>query len=215
MLTLFYSPVACSVASHIVLEEIGEPYEVKAVHILKEEHKNSAYLKINPRARIPSLICDGRVLTETVAILTYLARRHPEKNLLPTDAWEAAQCMSIMAWLASSVHPSFRHFGRPERFADDAVAHASVKQKGRATFWSHCHEIDALLAGKQWAMGSQYTVCDPYLLVFYAWFFLPERPINLPLEEIPNYTRFIERMVKRPAVRTVLQREQSPLLRFA
>lgn len=201
-------------ASHIVLEEIAEPYETKAVHILKEEHKSAEYLRINPRARIPSLIADGKVLTETVAILTYLARRYPEKQLLPADSWKAAQCLSVMAWLSSAVHPSFRHFGRPERFSDDPVAHPSIKETGRATFWGHCHEIDSLLAGKQWVMGDQFTVCDPYVLVFYGWFFLPERPINLPLSEIPNYTRFVERILKRPAVRTVVEREQSPLARF-
>ena len=201
-------------ASHIVLEEIGKPYGTKAVHILNEEHKSDAYLKINPQARIPALIADGKILTETVAILTFLAKRHPESNLLPADVFQAAQCLSIMTWLSCAVHPSFRHFGRPERFSDDPVAYQSIKEKGKETFWAHCHEIDTLLAGKQWVMGDQYTVCDPYVLVFYGWFFLPERPINLPLMEVPNYTRFVQHMLKRPAVRAVVEREQSPLMRL-
>jgi glutathione S-transferase len=214
MITLYYSPVACSLASHIVLEEIGAPYETRATHILKEEHRAEDYLKINPRGRIPVLLVDGAVLTETVAILVYLAQRYPEAKLLPTDIFQFAKCLSMMAWLSSAVHPSFRHFGRPERFAGDPAAFASIKETGRQTFWAYCREIDGFLKGKNWAMGDQYTVCDPYILVFYAWFFLPERPINLPLQEIPNYTEFVKRMAQRPAVRRILKKEESPLMRF-
>ena len=214
MLTLYYSPIACSMASHIILEEIGEPYEAIPVHILKEEHKLEKYLKLNPRARVPSLIMDGKILTETVAILTYLARRFPHKKLLPADHWDEAQCLSTMAWLSSAVHPTFRHFGRPERFATDPVAFSTIKETGRQTFWSYCFEIDELLKDKQYLMGDQFTVADPYLLIFYGWFFLPERPIGLSPEKLSHYTTFVKRMAQRPAVRQILKREQSPLTQF-
>jgi glutathione S-transferase len=212
MLTLFYSPVACSMASHIVLEELGIPYEARPTEILKGEHTTEAYLEINPRGRVPALDVDGKILTESVAILTYLEKRFPEKRLLTADPFDEAKCMSLMAWYASTVHPAFRHFGRPERFAKDPIAHASVKESGRSTFWACCQEIDALLKDKQWIMGNQYTVCDPYTLVFYGWFFLPERPIDLPVAELSHYTAFKDRMLERPAVRRILERERSPLL---
>lgn len=215
MLTLFYSPVACSVASHIVLEEIGAPYELKPTHILAGEHRSDSYLRINPQGRVPTLIVDGRILTESVAILTFLARSFPEKRLLPEDTFEEARCLSIMAWFASAVHPTFRHFGRPERFSDDPAAYASIKQAGRKTFWSYCQEIDSMLEGREWMMGNQYTVCDAYALVFYAWFFLPDKPIELPVEDLRNYTEFAKRMLMRPAVRVALERERSPLLVLA
>lgn len=211
MLALYYSPGACSMASHITLEETGASYETRPILLAKGENKTEAYLKINPRGKVPALTADGNVLTENVAILTYLAARFPGKRLLPTDPFERARCLSTMAWFSNTVHPSFTHFNRPERFVADEAAQATVKETGRKSFWANCQEIDALLTGKDWIMGAQYTVCDPYALVFYGW----GSRITLPMKELAAYTAFKERMLKRPAVRKVLEREQSPLLMAA
>jgi len=211
MLTLYYSPGACSMASHITLEETGTSYETRPIILAKGENKTETYLKINPRGKVPALSIDGQVLTENVAILTYLGTRFPAARLLPTDPFESARCLSTMAWLSNTVHPSFTHFNRPERFAADKAAHATVKETGRNWFWANCQEIDALLKGKEWVMGAQYTVCDPYALVFYGW----GLRIALPVRELAAYTALKERMLKRPAVRKVLEREESPLLMAA
>ena len=211
MLTLYYSPGACSMASHITLEETGAAYQVQPILLAKGEHTTDAYLKINPRGKVPALGVDGKVLTENVAILTYLANRFPEARLLPTESFEMARGISTMAWLSNTVHPSFTHFNRPERFAADEAAHATVKETGRKSFWANCQEIDALLKGKEWMMGAQYTVCDPYALVFYGW----GLRIELPMKDLAAYTALKDRMLKRPAVRKVLEREQSPLLKAA
>jgi glutathione S-transferase len=211
MLTLYYSPGACSMASHITLEETGATYEAKPIMLAKGEHKTEAYLKINSRGKVPALQADDTVVTENVAIIGYLAKRFPEKKLLPTDPVQEAQAVSTMAWFSNSVHPSFTHIMRPERFVADAAVTATVKEAGRNSFWAHCQEIDALLAGKEWLMGGQFTGCDPYALVFYGW----GKRIELPMVELKNYTAFKDRMVKRPAVRKILEREQSSLLSAA
>ena len=209
MLTLYFSPGACSTASHMALEETGAPYVEKPTLLPKGEHKTEAYLKINPRGKVPALSIDGKVLTENTAILPYLAKQFPAKNLFPKDPLEEARCISTMAWFSNTVHPSYTHYVRAERFTPDAAAQASVKETGKKTFWTNCQEIDSLLAGKDWIMGKDFSVADCYALVFYGWGLRAE----LPMKELANYTAFKERMLKRPAIRKVLESEQSILVK--
>ena len=211
MLTLYYSPGACSMASHITIEETGAPYEAKQVLLAKGEHKTPEYAAINPRAKVPALRADDQVLTESVAILYYLAKRFPEAKLLPGDLFAEARCVSTMAWLSNTVHPGFTRVFRPERFAAEESAQAAVKASGREAFWSSLQEIDALLKGKEWMAGGQYTVCDPYALVFYGW----GLRIDLPVRELASYTAWKDRMVQRPAVRKILEREKNPILEMS
>src|SRR6202163_4326332 len=110
MLTLYYSPGACSMASHITLEETGAKYEAVPILLAKGEHKTESYLKINPRGKVPALSVDGKVITENTAILTYLAKRFPDKKLLPADPIEEARCISTMASFSNSVHPPYTHY---------------------------------------------------------------------------------------------------------
>lgn len=211
MFTLYFSPGACSMASHIGLEETGAPYEEKPTLLPKGEHKTETYLKINPQGKVPALAVDGEVIIENTAILSYLAKRFPEKKLLPTDPIEEARCIATMAWFSNSLHPPYRQTVRPERYAEDEAAHAAVKETGRKTFYASCKEIDALLAGKEWIMGSQYTVADPYALVFYGWGVRS----GLDMAALGNYTAWKERMLKRPAVRKILESEQNVLVKPA
>jgi glutathione S-transferase len=210
MLELFYSPGACSMASHIGVEESGVPYEPRPTLIAKGEQKSESYLKINPRGKVPALRVDGTVITENVAILNYLAKRFPEKKLMLTDPMGEARCLTTMAWFSNTVHPSFTHIARPERFAEDPAAQASVKESGRKTFFANCQEIDAMLKGQQWVMGSQFTVCDGYALVFYGW----GARVELPMKELKAYSEFKDRIMQRPAVRKILEREQNVLLNY-
>jgi glutathione S-transferase len=204
MLTLYYSPGASSVIPHITLEEIRVPYQRKLINLTKGEHKTDVYLKINPHGKVPALCVDGNVLTENVAILTYLAKQFPDARLLPQNLLEEARCLSTMAWFASAVHPTFAHIIRPERFASDTSAQLNIKETARETFWAHCEEINGLLAGNEWMMGAQYTVSDPYAFFFYD---LGLR-IKLPVRELAAYTAFSERMLQRSAVRRVRELEE-------
>ena len=211
MLTLYYSPGACSLASHITLEESGAQYEPQQVTLAKGEHKTDDYARINPRQKVPALKTEDGVITENVAILSYLAKRFPEKNLFPKDPVGEAKAISTLAWLSNTVHPGFTHIFRPERFAESEEAKGEVKEAGKKMFWASLQEIDSLLAGKQWLQGDQFTACDPYALVFYNW----GGRIGLPVDELKNYTAWKDRMLQRPAVRKVLEREKSPLLQAA
>jgi glutathione S-transferase len=211
MMTLYYGPGACSMASHITLEETGAPFEGKPVALAKGEQKTDAYLKINPRGKVPALSVDGKILTENTAILNFLGKRYPEKRLLPTELFDEERCISTCAWFSNTVHPSFTHVVRPERFVSNEAHQADVKETGKKAFWTNLQEIDGLLASKDWLMGAQFTVCDPYALVFYGW----GTRIELPMKELRNYTAWKDRMFKRPAVMAVLKREDSILLKVA
>ena len=114
MLTLFYAPGACSMASHIVLEESGEKYEAKRMDLSKGEQRTPEYMKINPLGRVPALrLDDGSPLAENTAILPYLGKR---SGLWPGDSIKEAQALSVVGFFASSVHPAHAHIGRPERY---------------------------------------------------------------------------------------------------
>jgi len=204
MITLYFSPGACSLASHIGLEETGAPYELKPILLAKKQQQTEAYLKINPRGKVPALAVDGKVLVENTAILTYLARRFPQKKLLPADPVEEARSIATMCWFSSVVHPSFQRTRRPERFAEGEAAHAAVKENGRKLFWENLQEIDSMIRGSDWIMGREFTAVDGYALVFYGW------GVNggFPMKELGAYTAWQERMMKRPTVKKSVEDEQ-------
>jgi glutathione S-transferase len=106
------------------------------------------------------------------------------------------------------VHPAFTHIVRPGRFATDKSAQENVKATGRENAWKLLQELDRLLDGQQWVLGSRYSVADPYTLVIYGW----GKHNRMPIEELKSYTAFKDRMLQRPAVRTALEREESRLL---
>ena len=204
MMTLYFSPGACSLASHIGLEETGAPYELKPILLAKQQQKTEAYLKINPRGKVPAFVVDGKVLVENTAILTYLARRFPEKKLMPADPAEEARCIGTMCWFSSVVHPSYQRSHRPERFAEGEAAQAAVKENGRKSFWANLQEIDAMIQGNGWVMGREFTAVDGYALVFYGW---AERS-GFPVKELGAYTAWRERMMQRQTVKKCVEDEQ-------
>jgi len=207
VLKLYYAPGACSTASHIGLEESGAAYESQALSFARNEQKTPEYLKVNPRGRVPALVVDDGTIVENTAILDYVANRYAP-HLMPTDSVGRARAISLMAWFSNNVHPAFTHIGRPERFATDTGVFDHLRAVGRENFHAALKEIDGLLAGKQWILGDQFSVVDGYALVFYGW----GKRIGLPVAELENYTAWKDRMLARPAVRRVLEREQSILL---
>ena len=204
MIKLYYSPGACSLAPHIVLEELGIAYEPMLVALKDGEHKRAEYLRINPRARVPALNVDGKLLTETVAILTYLGGGYAERGLWPKETWRQAEALALMSWLSSSVHVGIAGIFRPERYASEAAAKENVSVSCKANVQGYYAEIEKMLTGKTFAMGGQYTVCDPYILVFYRWGYR----IGLDMKaQYPNWTKHAMRVASRPTVKRVFEDE--------
>jgi glutathione S-transferase len=211
MLKLYYCPGACSMAAHVALEETGVPYEGIPVNLRKGEQHAEPFKQINPRAEVPVLKVGDEAITQSVAILAYIGRAFPGAALLPREAVAEARCLSTLTWISCAVDPQFRRMARPERFVADEAAHASVKTGAKEAYWTRCQEIDAQLSGQPWLAGDQYTVCDPYALVYYGWASL----FGLPVSELSAYSDLKDRLLMRPAVRRVLEREKSPLLKAA
>jgi glutathione S-transferase len=202
-ITLYYGAGACSLASHIALEELGLQYDTVKLNLAEGDQRKPEYLKLNPRGAVPTLVVDGEPMTENTGILTYLAGGMPKKGLWPDDTWHQAKAVSTMAWLSNTVHVAYRHYVRPARYSDDASTHEAIKAKGKQAFHDGLKEIDGLLAGRKWAIGEHYTIIDGYLLVFYRW----GNRAGLPVKELANYTRLVDRVLARPAVKKVMADE--------
>ena len=203
MLTLYYGPGACSMASHIVLEESGEKYEPRNASISPAASSaREEYQKINPHGRVPALEARRRRRASARTPRSFPISASASNCGRPIPR-ARSRALSLIGWFASTVHPAHGHVGRPERYAADPAAHASIKETGLKTFHAYLKEIDQTLAGRQW-FGDQYSVLDPYGFVFYTWGVRRE----LPMGELKNYTAFKDRMVARPAVQRVLEDEK-------
>lgn len=206
---LYYSPGSCSLAVHIALEEIGAPFERHEVSVGRGETAQPEYLAVNPKARVPALAIAGeaRVLTELPAILTFLARQHPEANLLPGDnALDEARCHEWLAWLAGWVHGvGYGELWRPLRFVSDATLSETIGAAGRRTIEQSYISIEAQLADAgAGAVACGYTIVDPFLLVLYRW----GNRIGQPMRErYPAWTELTRRVLQRPAVQRAMTNE--------
>ncbi len=208
-LRFFYSPAACSLAPHIVLEETGAAYEPVRVTLAEGQQYSDDYRRINPRCKVPALqLGDGQVLTETHAIMAYLADTHPDKGLIPTDPLGRARAHEWMNHLAGGVHPHFTRFFRPERFVTEGADPAPVREAGLAAFRSALGEVEGRLPEDGFALGA-YSVVDAHLTVFLRW----GGRAGFDLEtEFPRYLALVRRVQQRPATQRALAMEDLPLL---
>lgn len=203
---LYYSPGACSLAPHIGLEEIGLPYHAERVTIADGENRKPEYLAVNPRGRVPALVIfvDGhrQVLTESIAIMVYLAQRYPVSRLLPSESDQFARAIEWMAWLGSNVHQATtRTIIRPSSFAHSESAQAEVRECGLERLCLSYDDIELRLEGQQWALGNAFSLVDAYLLVFFRW----GGKCGLAMRgKYPNFTAVMDRLRARSSVARVI-----------
>ena len=204
MLKLYYSPIACSLAPHILLEELGLPFEPVRVSIPDGEHQRPEYLAVNPRGRVPALEVDGEIVTEVPTLLAFLASLRPEAGLVPQPGTLAfARCFEWLAFLSSSLHIAYAQFRRPERFLPPGAPAEPFSEHGRELTKALYLEIEQRLTGP-WAVGEQYSIADPYLLPFYLW----DVRVDLDVAtHCPRWTAWKARVAERPAVQRAAQRE--------
>ncbi|KVN87991.1 glutathione S-transferase [Burkholderia ubonensis] len=205
---LYYSPGACSLASHIALEETGAPFDTEVISVRERDNCSDRYLAINPKARVPALAIPGepRVLTETPAILAYLARRHPDARLLPLDdPLREARCHEWLAWLVGWVHGvGYGALWRPGRFVDDPAVHGAISAHGRGVIDTANATIEASLAdGREWAEPGGHSIVDPFLLVLYHW----GTAIGLDMTRHRAWSAHAQRVAARPAAQRALAAE--------
>ncbi|WP_424140401.1 glutathione S-transferase family protein [Roseomonas chloroacetimidivorans] len=183
MLTLYFAPGSSSMAAHIALHEVGASFEARPLSFRRRENRSPEYLALNPEGKVPTLLIDGRPLTEVAAILFYLARRYPEAGLLPRDTEGEAQALSCMSFAAATLHPARR------QGLDHAVAVYQV--------------ADQRLAGRRWILDS-YSVADIHL---FRLFWRLNASLRPPPDTFPNLMMHHDRMLARPAVQRTIEAE--------
>lgn len=203
---LFYSPGSCSLAPHILLEEIGHPYQLEKVLVAEGQTQTPQYLAINPKGRIPALeIREDLILTELPAISFYLARSDDSARLIPRDPLLEARCIEWFNWLSGAVHAvAFGQIWRPARFVQNETIFTDIKEKGRLNVLENFAFIEKQLQDRIWAVGKDYSLVDPYLLVFYYW------GIRIGLDMSANYSawsKHTENLMQRPTVIAALKQE--------
>jgi glutathione S-transferase len=206
MLTLFYALNTCALASHIALEESGAAYEAKRLNFAENEQRKPEYLKINPKSRVPALVTDQGVLTETPAILVYIAQSFPKANLAPVnDPFRLAQIQAFNSYLCSTVHVAHAHRMRGYRWSDDERARETMKQKVPQNVGECFDLIEREYFRGPWVMGADYTIADPYLFTIARWL----EADGVDPKRFPKVLDHRNRMTERPAVKKVLARESA------
>ncbi len=201
MLTLYYAPGTIALASHIALEEAGADYTAVRLDFADEDQKKPDYLAINPKARVPSLVTDRGILTETPAILIYICQMFPDAAMAPLDdPYALARVQSFNAYLCSTVHVAHAHLRRGTRWADDPAAIENMAAMVPKTM-AECFRLinDEMFVGP-YVMGDQCTVADFYLFVLSGWL---ERD-NVDIATLPKIHDHHQRMSKRPSVMKAL-----------
>ena len=201
MLKLYYAPGTCALASHIALEEAGADYTATRLDFKANQQQSPEYLAINPKGRVPSLETGQGVITETPAILAYIAQTFPKVKLAPLDdPFAFAQVQSFNNYLCATVHVAHAHKGRGYRWATEESSFADMKRMVPKTM-AGCFELieKGMLKGP-WAMGEQYTICDSYLYTIELWL----EGDGVDVAKLPRVADHMKRMSERPAVRKVM-----------
>jgi glutathione S-transferase len=204
MLKLFYAAHTCALASHIALEEAGATYETARVDFRADEQKKPEYLAINPKGRVPALVTEQGILTETPAILAFVAQSFPKARLAPLDdPFAFAQVQAFNSYLCSTVHVAHAHRMRGHRWVDDPAAIKEMQRKVPQTV-GECFELieREMLAGP-WVTGSAYTICDPYLFTLAQWL----DGDGVDRARFPKVQDHFKRMSERPAVKKAIAAE--------
>jgi glutathione S-transferase len=201
MLKLYYSPGSCALASHIALEEAGAAYTAERVDFKNNQQASPEYLAVNPKGRVPALVTDRGILTETPAILAFVAQSYPQAKLAPfDDPFALAQAQAFNSYLCSTVHVAHAHRGRGYRWADDEASYADMKRKVPQTMGACFALIERNMLRGPWVMGETFTICDPYLFTIAQWL----EGDGVDLSTLPRVSDHREHMSERPAVRKVL-----------
>jgi glutathione S-transferase len=209
MLQLHYYPGNASFAPHVLLHEIGAPFELKLVQRMQGEHKQPEYLKLNPNGQIPVLVDGELVLYEAAAICMHLADTHPGAALAPpVGTRERAHFYKWMAWLSNTPQAMLMHYFYPERMVDDgdAAAAMQVKAHAQAKAVAMLGLLDAQLASHdgRWLLGAHYSAADPFAFMLCRW---TRGFDHQPARAHAHIAPYLQRMLQRPAVQRAFAAE--------
>jgi glutathione S-transferase len=203
MLKLYFAPQTCALASHIALIDAGAAHEAIFVNFKKDEQRSPDYVAVNPKARVPSLVTERGVLTETPAILAFIAQSYPQAKLAPTDPYEFAEAQAFNSYICSTLHVAHAHRMRGSRWADEASSYADMQRKVPQTVGDCFSLIERMMFKGPWVLGESYSICDPYLFTVAQWM----EADGLDPAKFPKVADHRKRMGERPSVRKALEVE--------
>ena len=199
-LTLYYAPGTCALAVRIALEEAGAPYQLHLLDFAARQQQSADYLAVNPKGRVPALATEAGVLTETPALLAYVAQRFPAAQLAPTDAFGFARMQELHGYLASTVHVAHAHRPRASRWADEPEAIAAMQRKVPQNMEEGFALIERHYLQGPWVLGDRYSVADGYLFTVAGWL----RSDGVDIARFPKVQAHHQRVGARPAVQRAL-----------
>jgi glutathione S-transferase len=206
MYKLYFSPGSAAMAPHAMLQDIGEPFELVRIDTAGGQQRSADYLKLNPHARVPTLIYDGdRVMYESTAICLFLADRHPSIPFVPrSDSKDRGLFLQWMAYLTNTLQESCMHWWHPEKFVDGEREQAAVKQTaGRRTAEMFRFLDGELAKAGPYLCGSTFYICDYYAVMLARW----TRAMPTPAHVNPNVNRLIRAVMERPGYARMLKAE--------
>lgn len=200
MLTLYYSKGSSPLAAHILLEEVGASFKLVEISIPNGEHLSPAFLKLNPKGRVPALQTPQGLLTENPAILEYIAATHPDAGLLPQEVFPQAQARALASYICATAHVAFAHKLRGARWADEVTSISDMQNVVPRNLRDCADFLETDLALAPWAMGQSYSFCDPYLFLLGRWLSV----VDVPLDTYPKLAAHYQAVLARPATQTAL-----------
>ena len=207
MLTLYYAPNTCALASHMALEHVGAEYKAVLVNFSRNEQRSPDYLHINPKGRVPALVTSRGTLTETPAILQFICQSYPSANLAPLeDPFALARMNAFNSYLCSTVHVAHAHRMRGYRWVDEPSAIAAMQKKVPQSVGECFELIERELLQGPWVMGEHYTVSDMYVFTLAQWL----EADGVDLERFPKVSKHRRQMSQLPLVGRVIASEHCP-----
>jgi glutathione S-transferase len=204
MLSLYFAPHTCSLASHIALEDAGASYELRRISFKTAEQQSPSYVAINPKARVPALVTPRGVLTETPAMLAFIAQSFPDAGLAPLDdPFVFAEIQAFNSYLCSTVHVAHAHRMRGYRWTDDPAAIVALQKKVPQSVTACFEMIEHHMLRGPWVMGDIYTIADPYLFTLAQWV----ESDGVDLARIPRVIEHRARMTERANVKKAIAAE--------
>ncbi len=204
MLTLYYAPHSCSLASHIALIDAGAEYRLERIDFAANQQRSPAYLAINPKARVPALATPRGILTETPAMLAFIAQSFPAAGLAPlADPFAFAELQAFNSYVCSTLHVAHAHRMRGSRWSDDPEAWESMRRKVPQSVGAAFDLIEHGMLKGPWVMGGLYSVADAYLFTVAQWL----EADGVEPDRLPKIVDHRARMLERPAVRRAIDEE--------
>jgi glutathione S-transferase len=208
-LKLYYAPISCSLVPYVALIEAGAKFDVHVVNFMRGEQVSDAYLRINPKHKVPVLLIDGAPLTENIAILQWIAAQYPQANLLPRGGLEEFKAISFLAWCAAGIHPHLTPNVLPERYCDLPGTEESVRRCAQKMLLENFQIAEDLLAGRDWFFD-RFTLADAY----FFWCFRRGMAFKVDMSGFPNCRTHFNRVSARASVQNLISFEERAMASF-